>query len=135
MPDPSPADLLGAAAKLLRDRATAVPSDRWGHRPWHVEECSDPAMGECPCIVAQGERAHWSEAQDPPMQYVADAETAEYATWIALMHPGVGLALADWLEAIVGEMTAADGTEYAYEEYASWTAALTVARQILGGAA
>jgi hypothetical protein len=31
------------------------------------------------------------------------------------------------------EMTAVDGTEYAYEEYPSWIAALATARAILTG--
>ncbi|WP_170313992.1 hypothetical protein [Streptomyces filamentosus] len=37
-------------------------------------------------------------AQDPPVQYVADAETPEHAAYIALMHPGVSHALADLLK-------------------------------------
>jgi len=41
-------------------------------------------------------------------------------------------AISQWLNATAEEMTAAAGTEYANNEYASWTAALTVARTILG---
>jgi hypothetical protein len=94
---PAPAALLRRAATVLRERAQAVPS-RWPGRPWHVEECASEEDGGCPCIVAQGKRAAWDQAQDPPIQYVADAETPEHAAWIATVHPGVGLALADLLE-------------------------------------
>ncbi|MET9053263.1 hypothetical protein ABZW50_19175, partial [Streptomyces bacillaris] len=98
-PADRPADQLRAAAEKLRAAAAAVPSDDWGTRAWHVEECSDTdTMESCPCIVTQGEYKEFDQPQVPLIQYVADAETTEHAAWIALMHPGVGLALAAWLE-------------------------------------
>lgn len=50
----------------------------------------------------------------------------------ALFTPATVVALAEWLDATADEMTAADGTEYEHAEYASWTAALTLARLVLG---
>jgi hypothetical protein len=102
MPDQSPADVLRAAASLMRERAGAATSPDWPDRPWQVTECAgqpgDPRDG-CPCIVYQGEYGPDGHAQSPLIQYVADAEAAEFAAYIASMHPGVALAVADWLDA------------------------------------
>ncbi|MFE0692864.1 hypothetical protein [Streptomyces sp. NPDC058869] len=131
-PADRPADQLRAAAEKLRAAAAAVPSDDWGTRPWHVEECSDTdTMESCPCIVAQGEHKEFDQPQVPLIQYVADAETTEHAAWIALMHPGVGLAVARWLghHAAMADRLASlvdgapDGSDHP---------ALAVARQLLG---
>jgi len=94
VPDHNPADTLTAAAKLLRSAINSIPPNSWDERPWHVETCMGGRKDDCPCIVAQGTHGRGT----PPVEYVADAETPEYARYIALMHPGVGLALADWLE-------------------------------------
>ena len=71
----------------------------------------------------------------------ADLEDAQLL-WIALMHPGVGLALADWLEleADLLEALPADNAEALKTVPArlvlqSCRHALAVARQILGGVA
>ncbi|MEU0625012.1 hypothetical protein ABZ329_29645 [Streptomyces rubiginosohelvolus] len=127
-PADRPADQLRAAAEKLRAAAAAVPSDDWGTRPWHVEECSDTdTMESCPCIVAQGEHKEFDQPQVPMIQYVADAETTEHAAWIALMHPGVGLPVARWLESWAG----VDLSEYGpMPEDAQH--AVAVARQLLG---
>jgi hypothetical protein len=99
----TPADELRAAADRIRKLIEAVPSKHWGDRPWHAEECSDTDdMSPCPCIVAQGEYRDFDQPQTPPVQYVADAETPEHAAYIAAMHPGVGGALADWLDSWTG---------------------------------
>ncbi|MFI5649960.1 hypothetical protein ACIA71_01905 [Streptomyces anulatus] len=132
MPDTTPADRpadqLRAAAEKLRAAAAAVPSDDWGTRAWHVEECSDTdTMESCPCIVAQGEHKEFDEPQVPLIQYVADAETTEHAAWIALMHPGVGLAVARWLESWAGVDLSEHGPMPEDAQHA-----LAVARQLLG---
>ncbi|MFI8351255.1 hypothetical protein [Streptomyces sp. NPDC085596] len=109
------AEELRAAADRLRGLATAVPTEHWGSRPWHVEECSDTdTMESCLCIVAQGEYREFDQPQIPPVQYIADAETREHAAYIAAMHPGVGTLLAQLLEIeadVVAVRTAMDGTE------------------------
>ncbi|MDK1473660.1 hypothetical protein QNO07_09530 [Streptomyces sp. 549] len=128
--DHSPADTLRDAAARLRTLAGAVPADHWGDRPWHVEECSDTdTMQNCPCIVTQGEYRAFDEPQDPPIQYVADAETPEHAAYIAAMHPGVGLALATWLEHSAVILSGYDNHDHA-EEYGHLP--LAVARAVLG---
>lgn len=117
---------LNAAAQKLREAATvALPPDRRLAQPWHVEDCADEGEGsnDCPCIVAYTQHDD-SSGFGVATHYVAEAETTEYAAWIALMHPGVGLALADWLD------TAA--ATWAYLTNANQDAALAVARQILG---
>ncbi|MFD4795972.1 hypothetical protein [Streptomyces anulatus] len=122
-----PADQLRAAAEKLRAAAAAVPSDDWGTRAWHVEECSDTdTMESCPCIVAQGEHKEFDQPQVPLIQYVADAETTEHAAWIALMHPGVGLVVAAWLDA-AAEYYTPGPTHPTHVVHA-----LAVARQLLG---
>ncbi|GAA0501012.1 hypothetical protein [Streptomyces olivaceiscleroticus] len=117
------ADELRAAATKLRKLVADLPATGWGDRPWHAEECSDTDNFEsCACIVAQGEYREFDQPQDPPIQYVADAETVEHANYIATMHPGVSSMLADWLDsaAVDAEQIGADFR------------AIAVARQILG---
>jgi len=92
----TPAETLNAAATKLREAATAARTSvhhvtSVPETPWTVVECAD----YCPCIVVQG-------SDEPPDEYLADAETPELAAYIALMHPGVGLALADWLDSLTG---------------------------------
>lgn len=101
---PLPADRLREAAGVVRELSAAARSEDWGDRPWHVEQCSDVHLGECACIVAQGEHLDFEQAQVPPIRYVADAETPELATWIALMNPAVGEALAAWLESVADRL-------------------------------
>lgn len=128
----TPADEMRAAADKLRKLIAAVPSERWGDRPWHAEECTDTdTMEGCPCIVAQGEDRDFDQPQDPPIQYVADAETAEFAAYIAAMHPGVGTALAEWLDA-----TAESLDKTTHPEWQEMVAPhpLATARALLGGA-
>ena len=126
MTQPSPADQLRAAAAALRTASDALPTEHWGNRPWHAEECNDTDdMASCPCIVAQGKYRDFDQVQDPPIQYVADAETPEHAAYIALMHPGVGHALAQWLNAEAGHL---DHDDYP----AAHPHALAVARAITG---
>ncbi len=118
----SPAETLRTAARLIREKAEAVPQGAWKGRPWEAEECSDDEAGNCPCIVSQGERKPPWEAQDPLIQYVCDAESEEHAAHIASWHPAVALAVADWLESAARDA----------EEIGPDPAALAVARTFLG---
>lgn len=136
----TPSDELRTAAATLRRLTEALPANDWGDRPWRAEECSDTDdMSPCPCIVAQGEYREFDQPQIPPIQYVADAETPEFAAYIAAMGPNVGAALADWLEfhAAMDERLLAlvDGAPGMDE--ATWGGkphpALAVARAINGG--
>ena len=126
----TPADELRTAAEKIRELIDGVPRDLWGDRPWHVEACSDKATGDCPCIVTQGEYKPFDQPQVPMIQYVADAETTGHANYIAAMHPGVGLALADWLESTAESL---DSTTHPGWQETVAPHALAVARAINGG--
>jgi hypothetical protein len=82
--------------------------------PWHVEECSDEHMENCPCIIAArlGDR----------VVYVADGETPELAACIVADHNAAltGAAPRSYrqLAASLTDRLAAlqDGNEAAYRE-------------------
>jgi hypothetical protein len=126
----TPADEIAAAAQTVRKLTAVLPANDWGNRPWHAEECSDTdTMDNCPCIVAQGEYREFDQPQVPLIQYVADAEAPEFAAYIAAMHPGVGAALAGWLEITATSLTASTHPDWQDCVAAD---ALAVARAILG---
>lgn len=124
----TPTDELKAAATSLRATATAAGGDTWqaDHFPEGTIVRRAGSTQSLFRLAADGNRA----AGTP---YVLPAIGDQIAT----MNPGVGLALADWLEATVAEVTAAEGTEYALHTsggmFAGWDAALAVARAILAG--
>jgi hypothetical protein len=92
----TPAAVLKRAADKIRALATVLDSPEFPGLPWRAVECSDPDRDECPCVVVQARPGH--DGLGAPMFYVADAETPECAAFIAAMGPGVGVALADWLD-------------------------------------
>lgn len=120
----TPAEELRTAAKLMRERAEAADARAWAGKPWAVDQCAEDG---CPCIVYQGEYKPFDEPQVPPIQYVADTETPGHAAYIASMHPGVALAVADWLDIEAGilEKGLPDPT-------GGWAEARAVARAYLG---
>ncbi|MEU8469549.1 hypothetical protein AB0F30_16775 [Streptomyces sp. NPDC029006] len=127
----TPADEMREAAQTIRKLITALPAEHWGNRPWQAEECSDTDdMTPCPCIVSQGEYREFDQPQIPPIQYVADAETPEFATYIAAMHPGVGTALADWLDAEAATWAGDEDHNRCTPQTCTSEAALAVARAI-----
>jgi hypothetical protein len=88
----TPADELRTAAKLLRELAEAATPGNW----W---------AEELPPNKHHNHPAHWvkTEYEDGDncltSQVVADCPWKQAdAAFIAAMHPGVGAALADWLE-------------------------------------
>lgn len=110
-----PADLCRRAATVLRERAQAA--HRASPSPWtatdeHVVRCADGMI-----VADRSGTDHPAERADLP--------------YIATMHPGVGAALADWL----------DRMAEASENVNDWTLgvvstllldALAVARAVLG---
>lgn len=67
---------------------------RWPEQRWLTSQCCEhPNDDNCYCIVYRGVYRDFDEAQDPPIQYIADGETEEGATWIAMMDPHVGKAM------------------------------------------
>ncbi|MFJ6615432.1 hypothetical protein ACIQPT_34730 [Streptomyces sp. NPDC091289] len=124
-----PADQLRAAAEKLREEATrahrASPSP-WAVTDEHVVRCADGMI-----VADRSGTDHPAERADLP--------------YIALMHPGVGLALADWLDRAAVEHDATvhgaagvwsePGEERerdAWVERQTNRHALAVARQLLG---
>jgi hypothetical protein len=94
----TPADELRTAAEKIRRLSKAIDAPGLPDQSWHTEACASEERGDCPCIVAQGSYEAGPYGTPQPMYYVADAETPECAAYIAAMHPGVGVALADWLD-------------------------------------
>lgn len=108
MSAPSPADTIRRAATVLRERAQAA---HWASpSPWavtdeHVVRCADRMI-----VADRSDTDHPAERADLP--------------YIATVHPGVGLALADWLDSAAERWD----TIRAYEGIH----ALAVARTVLG---
>ncbi|MFD3999904.1 ParB N-terminal domain-containing protein [Streptomyces rubiginosohelvolus] len=111
-PADRPADQLRAAAKKLRAAATGLDSAPGISSTWEADGTT-VWQGRFP----NGEFAY----------LVADAETRECAELIALMHPGVGSAVARWLESWSGVDLSEHGPMPEDAQHA-----LAVARQLLG---
>ena|SRR5690606_5605766 len=80
------ADRLREAAKVLRERAEAASEGPW----WDIR------------AGLPGTDAEWIVDSDPTFiasTHIDSDRGKSDATYIATMHPGVGLALADWLDA------------------------------------
>jgi hypothetical protein len=103
------AETLRKAAEMLRERV------------WEANTSRDPENEE-PWFKVPDEKSIRTK-------WVTFAEAYDHeAPYIAMMHPGVGLALADWLDATAP----AEGSSGNLP--GEWEAALAVARLILGGA-
>jgi hypothetical protein len=141
--DQTPAQELRAARDRLRSAVNQIPPNDWDDRPWHLETSSDYDLGTTH-LVAQGEHQRPGGPPMPRFECVASAETLEFGRYIALMHPGVGAALADWLDrearghdatvTAAGRVFADDpaGRDAWIAEQAN-SEALAVARALLGG--
>ena len=124
MPDLSPTETLTAAAQKLREHATA---DYVTPGPWIVHEANGFLRVDQPGPPSKA----WTVKSGADLAE-ENRGTAEY---IALMHPGVGLALADWLQLtadVINSRALADPTDE-YTVDISDEHALVVARKILGG--
>jgi len=124
-----PADELRAAAKLLRERATAAReltedgNGQW--LPWSVirdtkwVEWHEPRLVPVPfafdgstemahgdyeptgqAFVAHARYAHDQQEAWHEAEFVGGAMPEPVARYIASVHPGFGLELADWLDAV-----------------------------------
>ena len=111
MTNQTPADELRAAAEKLRALADAATPG-----PWEQTGIGDYGW----TVTTPG--THVAETDD------SDRGRAD-ADWIAAMHPGVGLALADWLDLAATEYDPAADVQ---ETDRSHDAALAVARAVLG---
>lgn len=128
MTQPTAADELRAAAEKLRALATAASTDSDGTSTaaWHSEDRGHgrSALWGDHLIRNDGRRISWpllvrgGSPQRPAYMHT------QHAAYAAAMHPGVGLALADWL----------DGAAVDAEQIGADRHALAVARAILGDA-
>lgn len=119
MPDLSPAETLTAAAERLKWLLHEDGMPEQIRRPWIA-----PSDGVHGSIIVPG--------QDVPVAQAFWGGVAEYA---ATMHPGVGLALVDWLQLtadVINSRTLADPTDE-YTVDISDEHALVLARALLGG--
>ncbi|MFE2832231.1 hypothetical protein ACFXI6_14455 [Streptomyces mirabilis] len=132
----SAAEELRAAAEKLRTLATEATPGPWRQHDTHLGQYGHTAT------VLSGEGNDTDlRAWLPSMSQESWDEARNVwndAAYMAALHPGVGLALADWLDETATEVTAAEGTEYALHPdggaFASWEAALAVARAVNGSA-
>lgn len=107
----TPAETLRAAAKLMRERAEAVPQN------WCLVRSQIIAVGT-------GRLAG--------TDVIGDCQVPARAAYVASMHPGVALAVADWLELAAG---LDDATVFPAGDEVFTRRALAVARAYLGEAA
>ncbi|MER5482958.1 hypothetical protein ABT024_07040 [Streptomyces sp. NPDC002812] len=126
----TPAEELRAAAALLRDRLVSAATEG----PWHVTEYDvytqqsydfEAGLGTAPGRVDVVGHGYEGGGFDR----LCDAQ------YVAAMHPGVGAALADWLDAASAHVRAGyvccdSGADRCYES--ATPQALAVARTILG---
>lgn len=138
----NPAETLQAAADKLRALATAastdpdgIPTANWHTKPrWPNDDDGSRYLFGDHRTRDDGHVYSWpilNRGGSPQRPSYMRSQHAEYA---AAMGPGVGLALADWLEATAADVARAE------EQYRDRLAgesmaphALAVARQILGG--
>lgn len=104
------AQRLRDAAKVLRERAKAAKPGPWVAADEHGDLGPDAFPAWCVCQMRPGHE-HMSPTEGyvtDVAQTFSDSQAVDHdATFIATMHPGVALALADWLdytaERVIGE--------------------------------
>lgn len=105
MTEPSPASVLRTAAATLRTRAAAATPGPWQAR--HQGGSHDVIGGAYPLPgkASDNRKVHrdGGYAEDWPVEVVNPAADAD---WIALMDPGMGPLLADWLDAVAAHLEA-----------------------------
>jgi hypothetical protein len=87
----TPAETLRAAAKVLRERSEAATSGPWA---WEAPSSDNWPTGDQSLYGADDSLVLYGWGYDASG---IDATAAD-RTYVATMHPGVGLALADWLD-------------------------------------
>lgn len=128
----SPADELKAAAELLRETAGhATPGpwrshdtwlDRGGHTATVLTDRPDLNATELVAWLPTMSSTPWDETRN----------AWRNAGWMALAHPGIGAALADWLDTEAATWAGDEVHDRCTEQACTLDAALAVARQING---
>lgn len=126
------AERLREAAEVLRERATEAPGGAWVY-----SEGTRGLPEDGPTFVRVTSQA----SGHPVMEGEYDRHDGQAAIYMATVHPGVGLALAKWLQDIAAGW-AWDEEEPGVTDYDGWpitledsldSHALAVADAILGG--
>ncbi|MFJ3597928.1 hypothetical protein ACIPRU_15595 [Streptomyces sp. NPDC090126] len=124
-PADRPADQLRAAAEKLRAASGNATEGGWAI--WRdLDHQGYITVGDAAGVITPP--ALESSGECNPVAHVYVEEDAEH---IALMHPGVGLALATWLESAAERLGDAEASLAALLD----PSALAVARQLLGTSA
>lgn len=132
------ADLLQRAAAVLREhaeKATPGPWDTQFHRFQHETPDDRTAAWDlrgAPHPAGYG--TSFTVVADLPVYKDSETEVASDAAYLALMHPPVALALADWLDAIATDterLVGAEGLLSLNVIVNGYTEAIAVARAIL----
>lgn len=123
------AQRLRDAAKVLRERAEAAKPGPWVAADEHGDLGPDAVPAWCVCQMRPGHE-HMSPTEGyvtDVAQTFSDSQAVDHdATFIATVHPGVALALADWLD------VATAGYLSTRLDWSPEPAALAVADLILG---
>lgn len=117
------AETLREAAAVLRQRASRATPPPWrdaAPNKWRALVADEPHPDR-----ENPEVGGWAWDEGYGGCLIGESLMKSDRTYIATMHPGVGLALADWFELIAQGVNPGDDTE---------PAGLDVARLILGGA-
>jgi len=128
------ADRLREAARVLRERAGAIGAAPWCAREELAEVIPGQAGGSMYYRSSVYGFDSWQKGNTP---YIASANSMTGAAYIATMHPGVGLALADWLNRLAASVEMDAPTDWNRREAhgrPEWaTDGFAVADAILGG--
>lgn len=132
------ADLLRRAAKTLREHAKAASPAPWDHVDYHGYSADQSTFMGCGSIISMHPDTMGGDIAAPngdcyPRGGYSPFEDMAY---IALVHPPVALALADWLDETAAEIASyaenfAEGVERTDDITAVDESALKVARAIL----
>ena len=126
----TPAEELRTAAKLMRERVQGATAGPWTVREEHGRDIADEGWSDVRVV-----RPGAGVAITYLSNVLEGSPHEDNAAYIASMHPGVALAVADWLEAEADRAAEIDG----FEDSASYPLmlagfrhSLAVARAYLG---
>lgn len=129
MTDTTPAGELRAAADKLRTLAAQAAQPPWT-TSWQLQEYA--VMSADPAEHPVAEWTYAVATREPQAsEQRAECDTAN-ADYIAVMHPGVGHALADWLDAEANTWAGDEVHSRCTPQTCTSEAALAVARAVLG---
>lgn len=122
------------ALDKLKVALNGVSDTRWPDARWGTTQCAEhPSKDNCACIVYRGDYKTWEDQQNPPYEYIADAESEGIATWVALLDPTTGAAFIQFLEVALKGMAGDESHPECTASTCIDFAAYDVAKAILAG--